>query len=95
MSWWHRDHRDQYTIQEIIDWLNIYIWFNQPKSYEWLNKKYYTSLERRMKVPKRIKQILIEFKDIIHEIDYDVSWDSTIKKWYFDKKKKKILSLLQ
>ena len=95
MSWWHRDYKEQMAIQDIIDWLDVEIWYDQPTNYEWLDEEYYKSLERRMKVPKRVCDILIEYQDILHEIDCDVCGDATIKKWYFDEKKQKILSILQ
>ncbi len=94
MSWWHLNYHND-VLNDLVRWLNVYIWYDQPKDYKWLNEKYYKSLEKRMKVPKWVKLILKEYIEILHNIDYDVSWDATIKKWYFDKKKKKILWILK
>lgn len=94
MSWWHFDYQDQFAFGEIIDKLDVYIWYNQPKSYKWLDEKYYRSCERKMKVPSWIRKSLLIYREILHEIDLDVSWDSTIKKWYFEKQKKKLNNLL-
>jgi len=91
MSWWHRNYQDKYVLEEIIENLkHINIWYDSVPT----DNAYWKSCEKYQKVPKWVWKSLEIYKNILHEIDWDVSWDSTIKKWYFDKQSKKLQKLL-
>jgi len=69
------------------------IWMDQPKSYNWLDKKYYQNREKTHKPPKWFWKIGKLLSQAVHDIDYDVSGDETIEKWYREKMQKKVIAL--
>lgn len=91
MSWWYFEYDFYSYLGDIIYKLKRdKIWYDSVLT----DNTYRKSREPRGKSPIWVWKVLKEFQEILHDIDWDISWDSTIKKWYFDKKKKKIIKLL-
>ena len=98
MSWWHRDYKQRdllYLIEEMQEdfkW-DISLWVPDDERYR--SHGYYRMGTLWLhKPPKRFYKLWIIYYDMLHDIDYDVSGDSTVYKDDFDNMKKKILKLL-
>lgn len=81
MSWWHFDYIE-YNLTRLAE------------EYEYFNKKWGNEYSDLKQIPKRVIKVLYELWNITHEIDRDLSWDSSIKEWYFDKAKKRLNKIL-